>query len=96
MIIAGILICMVAFTACQQTAQAPPVTSDGLPLEPEPGAEQPTPSERWVADGLLSPGEYLGEMKYGDYEIRWISDNQYIYIGMRAKTTGFVLSLIHI
>ena len=89
-IIAGTLICLVFFTACQQTAQAPPTTSDSLPPEPSPDTEAITPDEKWVADGLLFPGEYLGEMKYGDYEIRWISDNQYIYIGMRAKTTGFV------
>jgi len=34
--------------------------------------------------------EYLGEMSYGNYEIRWLSDDQYIYIGIRAKTTGWV------
>lgn len=26
----------------------------------------------------------------GDYELFWVSDQQYIYVGMRAKTSGWV------
>ena len=44
----------------------------------------------WAADGVLEDIEYLGEMSYGNYEIRWLSDDQYIYIGIRAKTSGWV------
>lgn len=27
---------------------------------------------------------------YGDYEIHWRSDDQYVYMGIKAKTSGFV------
>ena len=50
----------------------------------------PKPEQVWSADGIIKIGEYSGNMQYGDYEIFWWSDNQYVYIGMRAKTTGFV------
>jgi len=65
-------------------------SSPGLPKEEEPGEPPPTPAERWSADGVFTDGEYLGEMAYDNYEIRWLSDDQYIYIGIRAKTGGWV------
>jgi hypothetical protein len=46
--------------------------------------------EEWIADGRLGNLEYLGELSYGNFEIRWLSDDQYIYIGIRVKTTGWV------
>jgi len=57
--------------------------ADGKPVEP-------TPAERWAADGVFADREYPGEMTYGNYEIRWLADEQYIYIGIRAKTTGWI------
>ncbi|MFC2024745.1 DOMON domain-containing protein, partial [Chloroflexota bacterium] len=53
--------------------------------KPEPG-----PAERWSPDGVLADGEYLGEMQYSNYEIRWASDEQHVYIGIKAKTDGWV------
>ena len=53
----------------------------------------PTPTPipvEWSADGIITPGEYSGTNIYGNYEIHWSSDEQYIYIGMRAKTDGWV------
>jgi hypothetical protein len=44
----------------------------------------------WEADGVITPGEYTGMQVYDDYEIHWASDEEYIYIGMRAKTGGWV------
>ncbi|UCD54322.1 MAG: carboxypeptidase regulatory-like domain-containing protein [Dehalococcoidia bacterium] len=61
-----------------------------LPKEAEPSEPQPTPTERWTADGVFGEREYLGEMSYDNYEIRWLADDQYVYIGMKAKTTGWV------
>jgi len=46
--------------------------------------------DKWIADGLITTGEYAGRTSYGDYEIHWNSDGQYIYIGMRAKASGWV------
>ena len=66
---------------------APPETSPGLPQAPDPGVP---PSENWSADGMIDSQEYLSEMSYGDYEIYWVSDAQYIYVAMKARTTGWV------
>jgi len=62
-------------------------------LPPAPGPTQTTePSEPWLADGVIGIGEYLSEASYanGGYELFWSSDLQYIYIGMKAKTSGWV------
>jgi len=52
----------------------------------------PTPPlvEEWLADGIIKAREYHGSNVYGDYEIYWRSDEQYVYIGVRAKTNGWV------
>jgi hypothetical protein len=50
---------------------------------------EPT-QEGWVADGVIGAGEYTGQASYGDYEIHWDSDGQYIYIGMKAEDSGWV------
>jgi hypothetical protein len=52
--------------------------------------QAPTPAVSWAADGVITTGEYQGQMNYGDYEIFWDSDEQYAYIGMRAKASGWV------
>ncbi|MFC2002154.1 DOMON domain-containing protein [Chloroflexota bacterium] len=66
-----------------------PVVSPGLPPD-LPKSGQPPPGERWSPDGVLGDNEYLGEKKYGDYEIRWMTDGEYAYFGIRARTTGWV------
>ena len=49
-----------------------------------------TPDKEWSADGVIVPGEYSGSNTYGDYTINWRSDEQYIYIGMTARTNGWI------
>lgn len=44
----------------------------------------------WAPDGVITPGEYTDVKVYGDYEIHWATDEQYIYVGMRAETGGWV------
>jgi hypothetical protein len=68
------------------TAQAVVEEEDLPPATAEPEKEE----VKWAADGVLGDMEYLGEMSYGNYEIRWLADDQYIYIGIKAKTTGWV------
>ncbi len=55
---------------------------------------QPTPAppllEAWSPDGTINVREYQGSNKYGDYEIHWRSDQQYVFIGIRARTEGWV------
>ncbi len=46
--------------------------------------------DKWAADGVITTNEYAGRTSYGDYEIQWNSDGQYIYIGMKAKASGWV------
>ncbi|MBU2535929.1 MAG: DOMON domain-containing protein [Chloroflexota bacterium] len=64
-------------------------------LEPAPAQSPAThqePSEEWKPDGVIGSGEYLSEASHanGAHELFWNSDQQYIYIGMRAKTSGWV------
>lgn len=49
-----------------------------------------TPTAGWVADGAISTGEYAWTRIYGKWEINWRADDQYIYIGLKAATTGWV------
>lgn len=44
----------------------------------------------WSPDGVIKEGEYSGFNKYGDYTIYWRSDKQFVYIGIIAKTTGWI------
>jgi hypothetical protein len=48
------------------------------------------PGETWQADGVLGDNEYLNEMAYGDYEVRWKADESNIYFGIKAKTEGWL------
>lgn len=52
----------------------------------------PTPplEEEWSADGVIKVREYYAANKYDDYEVYWRSDEQYLYIGIKAKTNGWV------
>ncbi|MBM3133311.1 MAG: hypothetical protein FJZ95_09830, partial [Chloroflexi bacterium] len=55
---------------------------------PEPTAT--TAPADWSADGIITEGEYAGSESRGAYAVFWRSDGQYIYVGMRAQTDGFV------
>lgn len=78
-----------------------PVPPTTIPKEPENSlppdtdtteVEESASNNIWSADGIITPGEYLSEMSYGngDYEIYWFHDEVNIYIGIKAKTTGWV------
>lgn len=85
-----------AYAACQVTTSlpstgtlpTPPVSS--LPSTQSSGPTTASTKVTWVADGIITPGEYQKSKTYNDYEIAWSSDDQYIYVGIRAKTTGWV------
>jgi hypothetical protein len=59
----------------------------GLPTTTDSPSQTPAP---WQADGVLGDDEYLGEMSYGDFEVRWTSDEQNVYFGIKARTEGWV------
>ncbi len=49
-----------------------------------------TPTKEWIADGTISSGEYAWTGIYGDWEINWRTDDQYIYAGIKVKTIGWI------
>ena len=77
---------IVVLSACAE--QAPTPTPAPAPL-PAPPLE-----EEWSADGIIKAREYFGANNYGDYDIYWRSDGEYICIGMKARTSGWVAMAI--
>jgi hypothetical protein len=65
--------------ASPEPAPLPPATST---TEPEPAA--------WVADGVISPGEYPIAVEYDAWQVAWRTDDTYAYFGLRAATDGYV------
>jgi len=74
------LLTMLILSGCAEETQSPSQTP------------MPTPplEEEWSLDGIIKAREYHGSNNYGDYTIHWRSDEQYIYIGMSAKTNGWI------
>ena len=73
----------------------PPQQPELTPPSPQPPSPQPPPQSQppaaeWKADGVIDPGEYAKTSSYGNVELHWSSDEVYVYIAMRAKTTGWV------
>ncbi len=70
--------------SCKPAPLPPPSPPSDITSPPSP----PTPL-KWAGDGVFGPTEYDGVKTFGDYEIRWASDEKYVYIGIKAKTTGW-------
>lgn len=68
----------------------PPVTQPPADQPSEPPTLPPPQPAKWSADGVITAEEYTKAKSFGDYEIQWSSDDEYIYIAMKAKTTGWV------
>jgi hypothetical protein len=47
---------------------------------------------QWSADGVIGDDEYTDTATYGGglYNLYWATDDNYIYMGIKAKTSGFV------
>lgn len=69
-------------SACAKPEAAP------SPIPPTPGIAQT--GEPWSADGIIKAGEYASNQQYGDYQVSWRSDDKYVYLGIKARTGGFV------
>ena len=89
-----LLLCVLMISllpACQPAPRAP-----SPPAATPPAAAQPAPivtpatAMKWVADGVISADEYAQTKTYGDLSISWSNDSDYIYIGLKAKTAGWV------
>lgn len=77
-----IIILLVTFTiACSSDDEDEPIAT---PSPPD------TPTEVWVADGVISAGEYAASQTHSDFEIYWVVEGQFIHVGMRADTDGWV------
>ena len=93
--LASVVLVVGLVTACLPSAEdlVPSQPNDDPPAGDLPADDPPAddpPGIQWDADGVITHGEYTGVQVYGDYEIHWASDKEYIYIGMRAKTSGWV------
>jgi len=82
------LISCTQITTIEEEEEEPGTTE--LPLAEPSNGEPEEALADWNADGILGANEYLGEAQYGNYEIRWRTDEEFIYIGIRAKTNGWV------
>jgi hypothetical protein len=87
---AVLLLLFILGAACSpQVPSGPPPSSPPTSPQTPPISTPPQPAG-WTADGVISDGEYTKVAKYGDYEINWASDEEYVYIGLKVKTTGWV------
>jgi len=48
--------------------------------------------ENWRPDGILGSNEYYASriVDNGNYEVQYRTDGEYLYVGIKAKTTGWV------
>ena len=98
---AVLLLCVLIISllpACQAPPQSqtppavsPPVLPSNPPQEQPPASAATSgPATAWIADGVISADEYQNNRAYGDYTIYWSNDNGYVYIGIKARTAGWV------
>jgi hypothetical protein len=92
-----LLLCVLMLSllpACQPAPRAPspPAVTPPAPISNPPPAPVASPGTaiKWVADGVISAGEYQDSKTFGDYTVNWSNDNEYIYTGIKAKTAGWV------
>jgi len=100
---ASLLLCVLVISllpACQPSPQAqtpaavvpPTAAPPAAPPSDPPAAPVVTPGAaiNWAADGVISADEYQQSKTYGNFSIAWSNDSNYIYVGMKAKTAGWV------
>lgn len=88
--VAGIVMFVMFFTVFSVSCGKPMTTLSPAPTPAPASTSTPPAKTAWSADGVIEPGEYSGTQNYAGYEIHWTSDGQYIYIAMKAHTTGWV------
>ena len=50
----------------------------------------PPPPVVFIADGVITAGEYDRSQEHGSYQIHWKSDGEFIYVAITAQTSGWV------
>lgn len=53
-------------------------------------AEESSPSAEWVADGIITAGEYSGRFDEGTYRLYWRRFEDTVQMGIEAETEGWV------
>jgi len=93
-----VFILVILLTWVMAGCSSGPATSDStLPVLPASTAAgqtidpvQTAPAAEWSPDGVISAGEYAGLRQYGAFSVHWRSDDAYVYIGLSARTSGWV------
>lgn len=89
LLVSGLVFSMLLATLLScQAPESIPTTPPSSPLPPSPA--MPKPADVWSADGIITVREYAGNMREGKYLISWWSDTQYVYIGIKVETNGWV------
>jgi outer membrane protein assembly factor BamB len=71
------------------SSTTPPATSTAT--TPPPSSTPASTTASFKADGVISNGEYTHQQTYsaGEVELQWKNDDSYIYLAIKAKTTGW-------
>jgi len=77
---------VLGFSGCGQ----PDAPAENGTEEELPGEEESTPSVEWAADGVITAGEYSGQMDKGMYRLYWSRLDDVLQMGIRAETEGWV------
>jgi outer membrane protein assembly factor BamB len=83
---------LVAFQLGKPVSSPTPSATSPATTSPPPPASTPASSPvPFKADGVISNGEYTHQQTYsaGAVELQWKNDDSYIYLAIKAKTTGW-------
>ena len=88
-----VVLLTLGLSGCQAPTQPDQLVAQPPAQPPAAAADNATPAGgvvAWAPDGVITPGEYQKNKSFGDFELLWTADDQYIYMGMKAKTPGWV------
>ena len=91
-----IVLLLVPIISCSNPGPAATQPEPETPSATTPSSQNGQPPSspeiqgNWLADGMVGDGEYAETQSFDDFELWWNIDEQYIYIAMKAKTTGWV------
>lgn len=66
-----------------------PTTGDEM-NEADPTDEASDDAVVWLADGIISEGEYAAQADFGDIRVWWQHDGEFLYLAWEGDTTGWV------
>ena len=79
----------------EESPLATPQTQDNEQLSPVPTPDLSSTVDdqgaiAWVADGVVTEGEYASQADFGDIRLWWSNDDTYLYLAMEGDTAGWV------